>query len=170
MPHPGRCISGQHVHNEDVIVSVAVYVSYIQSHGRTATMPHGIGSHSSEGTPTGVDPETVRRTIVIGDDQIRKPVAVEIPKLNAQSPVSGRVYWFSLIIQKRPRDVGQQREVATAIVAIQAIGLGQLHNLALRPHPETTQPARMGRRLPIYLRNARNPPFAGDAHLHGGVR
>ena len=129
-------------------------------------MPHSIGSHSSEGAPTGVDPEAVRRTIVIGDDQIRKPVAVEIPKLNAQSPVPRRVHWFSLIIQKGPRDVGQQREVATAIVAVQAIGLGQLHNLALRPHLEATQPARMSRRLPIHLRNARNTPFAGDAHLH----
>lgn len=97
-------------------------------------------------------------------------VAVEVPKLNSQSPVPGRIHRFSRIIEKGPRDIGQQREAAASIISVQAIGFRQLQHLAVRPNPEAPQPARMGRRLPIHLGNLGKPPFVGHTDLNGRIR
>jgi len=164
-----RRIAGEHVHDEDGEVAVPVDIGHVEPHRRAAPVTHRVGGDGAEGAPARVDPEAVGRAVVVGDDEVRCPVAVEVAELDAGPPVARRVHGTPVGVEEGAGFLADRREASSALVAVEPVGLGHLHHLALRADPETSQPPRMRGRQSVDLRDPGPAALPGDHHLHRRV-
>ena len=79
-----------------------------------------------------VEPEPVGRPVVVADVNIRRPVAIQIPKRRCQCPIQWRTRQrFATFVQKRPVGPGQWRETPLPIVEINHVRFAIFHAIPI---------------------------------------
>src|SRR5271169_2511646 len=87
-----------------------------------------------------VDPNPVRRPIVVADVQIRETVAVKVAESCGETPVQRRASKrVTLLIEEGPIGPGNGTEMALPVVEIQHVGLAIFRQLAVDQDQPVTQ-------------------------------
>ena len=167
--HPGPVFPGQHVHHEEVVVTVPIDVGKIHAHGRAAGVAQFHRVQLPELTPTLIDPDAIGRRVVIADIQIRGSIAIDIAEHHRQTPIPIGRYRLSLRIRKRAGLVLDSPEPALPLIEVQPVYLGQLAHLAVGQRLEAALPFRGPGRFAVDLGNFPTIALAGECEPGGGV-
>ena len=151
--HALGMFAGEHVHHEEVVVPVAVDVGEIHAHRRAARVADETRGEQPEGALAGVDPDAVRRGVVVAHVQVGEAVVVDVAEHHGQPPVAERRDRFPLLVHERPGLVLDRGETTFAVVAVEPVDLGQLADLAVRRRLEASGPARRPRGSAVDLRD-----------------
>jgi hypothetical protein len=115
-----------------------------------------------------IEPQAVGRGEVVGNVQVGKPVAVEIAEDHGQAPFAHHGGRFALVVEENPGLVLHRREAPLPVVAVERIGLGQFHHLAVGHHFEAVAKPGIGGGDAIDLTDHPSPVLL--AHREAGAR
>jgi hypothetical protein len=77
---PAKVGPPQHFHHHEIVVTIGIQISSIDTHGRKAAFPLNTGWHLSKRPMAIVCPEPVRTHEVVAHVKVRKAVPVQIPE------------------------------------------------------------------------------------------
>ena len=125
-------LAAEHVNDDEIIQAVAVQIRKIYSHREVTALPNGQAVDRAKDALPLVDPDPVGRLEVVAHIEIGPSVAVHVTEHGRQPPVVRRLGQVpSVLVEKRPGGERYRREVAPAIVQVQAVRLPVLYDFSV---------------------------------------
>ena len=116
----------------------------------------------------GIDPDAIRRGVVVADIEVRNPVPIDVAKHHRQPPVAIRRNRHALLVGVSALLELDGGEVSLAVVAIQPMHLRQLPHFPIRQRLEPSLPLWRAGRFAVHLRHL--PLVAAFRHGKTGRR
>ena len=167
--HPKPVFPGQHVDDEEIVVSVPVDVGEINPHGRATGMAQLQRLQFPKLTPALIDPNAVRRGVVVADIEIGCSVTVDVAKHHGQTPISIRRQRRSLRIRKRAGLILDGPEPSLPFIEVQPVHLRQLADLAVGQRLEAALPFGRAGRFAVDLGHLPAIALASEGKAGGGI-
>ena len=145
--HPPCVLPAHHVQHHDVLVAVVVQVGEVHPHGGAAGVAQHPGRGLPEGSSAAVDPDAVGRGVVVAHVEVGKPVVVQVGEGGGQAPVPDPLQGLPGPVEEGPPAPAHRQEAALALVEVELVALGQLHQpplASLGGYLEAPLPAQLG--------------------------
>ena len=167
--HSKPVFPGQHVDDKEIVVSVPVDVGEINPHGRAAGVAQLQRLPFTKLTPALIDPDAVRRGVVVADIEIGYSVPVDVAKHHGQTPIAIGHQRLALRIRKRAGLILDGPEPALPLIEVQPVYLRQLAHLAVGQRLEAALPFGGAGRFAIDLGNLPAIALASEGKAGGGI-
>ena len=151
--HPLPVLPRQHIDHEEIIVPIPIDIAKINAHRGPAGMTELQLINRAKRSLPGIDPDAIRRRVVIADVQVGTSIAVDVAKHHRQPPITIRRNRRSLLVGVSARLELDRLEVSLAVVAIEPMHLRQFAHFPIRQRLEAPFPLRRTRRFAVHLRH-----------------
>src|SRR5207245_1329380 len=95
-------------------------------------MTEGQWIDCAKGALPGINPDSIRRHIVVANVQVGRPITINVTKHCRQSPIPKGWNRFAFLVQKNARLELNGREVTMPIVAVKSVHLWQFPHSSIR--------------------------------------